>query len=276
MKVLPKHIPNGEKYTENDLIAVNKKLKGQYKKEAIGWIGSLIGMFALGGILSAMGGVVGNGLAVICFIGAVPVSVLSARKPGKATFKEVSRLGIDGETWKAAIANCNEDKCAWGEPISKKIRYRFKCRSRKCKKVSDWFGYTFTSCSEELLAEKLERFKKLTKRGLFYENRNRIRGVVYSLERQCPFCGKKQPKRSPRWWTVLVTAAVEFVLMVLYILITASILDAMGIEYNQPIRKFLLEDFGIILFFLMLAVLIGSIIRCVRLRRKAAPEYDLS
>ena len=276
MMILPQHIPNGENFSENDLKAVNEKLSQQYKKEAISWMGTLIGMFALGGIMSAIGGAVGYVLAVICFVGAVPVSAIMASKPGKATFKEASQLGIDGETWKSVIANLNQDKYAWGETASKKIQYRFKCR--KCKKVSNWFDYTFTSCTEASLTEKLNDFKNQTmSKGYFFENKKKIGSVRYSLKRQCPSCGKMQPKCSPRWWTVPLTAVVALVLNVVYTLIMIAIRNALGMDIrHNPIDDIFINAVGPILVMISFAAIIVSIVRCVRLRKKAAPEYDLS
>lgn len=276
MKILPQHIPNGERFTENDLKAVNEKLEHQYKKEAISWVGTLIGMFALGGIMSAIGGFIGYVLAVICFIGAIPVSAIMASKPGKTTFKEASQLGIDGETWKSVIANLNQDKYVWGDTVSKKIQYRFKCR--KCKKVSNWFDYTFSSCTEDSLAEKLDDFKIQTMdKGYFFENKKKIGGVRYSLKRQCPSCGKIQPKCSPRWWTVLLTAVVAFVFNVFYTLIMVAIRNALGMDIrHNPIDDIFINVVGPILMMISFVIIIVSIVRCVRLRKKAAPEYDLS
>jgi len=276
MKILPQHIPNGERFTENDLKSVNDKLEVQYKKEAFCWIGTLIGMFALGGIMSAIGGAVGYMLAVVCFIGAIPVSTIMARKPSKTTFKEVAKLGMDNETWKASLANLNEDKYAWGETVSKKIRYRFTCR--KCKKVSSWFEHTFESCTDESLTEKLNDFKHQTMdKGYFYENRKRIGSVRYSLKRQCPSCGKIQPKCSPRWWTVPLTALVALVLNITYTLIMVSIRDALGMDIrHNPINDIFINIIGPIIMMFSLIAVIASIVRCIRLRKKAAPEYDLS
>ena len=276
MIIYPQHIPNGKTFSENDLKAVNQKLAVQHKKEVICWIGTLIGMFVLGGIMSVIGGAVGYILAAVCFVAAIPLSAFMARKPGKDTFTEASRLGIDGETWRTVISNCYEDKCAWGDRASKKIRYRFKCK--KCKKESSWIEYNLSSCTEESLDKKLTEFQQLTgDKGYFYEKK-KIGGIHYSLDRKCPFCGKIQPKKSPRWWTVPLTAAGTFLLLIIYTLIMILIREALGLELRHNVidKVFLGDPFGFVSMILILLSVVVPIVRCVCLRKKNAPEYDLS
>ena len=100
--LLPEHIPNGARLSKDDLQPLNQALEKAAKSTPFYWLVPMLVLFALGFLMTQAGGFVGNMLAVVFFIAAIPVSAFSALKPGKKILNMAAALGIDAASWKAA------------------------------------------------------------------------------------------------------------------------------------------------------------------------------
>ncbi len=205
--LLPEHIPNGARFSKDDLQPLNQALEKAAKSTPFYWLIPMLVLFALGFLMTQAGGFVGNMLAVVFFIAAIPVSAFSALKPGKKILNMAAALGIDAASWKAAAANRAADARAWGESVSMNVLYRFRCR--KCGQDTQWFAHTLTSCTAETMQDKIAGFlHQVVDKSRYFEHK---RGAVrYKLVRVCPSCGKKQRRHPPRWWTILLFTAAAF------------------------------------------------------------------
>ena len=261
-RLLPEHIPGGERFSEEDLAPMNEVWQSSETRIQT-WI--MIPILVIVMILIAfipLKGAIGYTLKVVLFIGFPALIVFVLTRPGRLLKKEMEKeadlLGISAEDIGAACQNCINDRRAWGEPCSRTIRYRFKCR--RCQKESDWREFTLTSCTEESMREKIEEFKRqTTKKRRYFEHKHGA--VRYSLERQCPHCGKLQPKHPPRLWLmILLPLVIAFVVMIVFEIIKSIT----GLKADS----LLILEYVIF----CLSPMIGIVIYWIR-RDKCKPEY---
>ena len=207
-------MPGGENLTDEDLVRVNKRYRSFVRSGFFWLLAGFAVPFVLARLFSLIiGGGIGYTLASVTLIFSVPVMLLIFAIPFNSLKKDVGKLGFDFNDFNTARKNLADDKRAWGEPASRTVFYRIRCR--KCRKISPWKEFTLTSCTEETLADKISDFKKKTlkKRKDFQSG---VGFARYSLDRVCPECGAKQPKHPPRWYTIPAIIVIWFVVFTFF------------------------------------------------------------
>ena len=212
--ILPEHVPGGENLNSEVLEPANRKYR-HLARNAFLWL--LCGVLAetqLFFLFRLIGGVIGSILSALLAIFTPVWLFLCISLPISDIKDEFRKIGFDGAVYSDVLRNRSNDQRAWGEPVTRTVYYRIRCR--KCRKISPWKDFTLTSCTEETLADKIADFKKKTlkKRRDFI---SRTGFAKYSLDRVCHECGAKQPKHPPRWYSIPIITAVGFIVsMILF------------------------------------------------------------
>lgn len=109
----PQHFPNGQQFSALDFDEYCKASAQLNKAAFTRYIPCVIGGLLISRVFAAMGGVIGNLLALVCIFGGLIGAALVTRPLSKHVKELANRLGITPGDLKIAQQNCKNGTFAW-------------------------------------------------------------------------------------------------------------------------------------------------------------------